>query len=184
MKKSKRQILSLMAAAVMATGMLAGCSSGEETTATTAAGTETTAAADSTAAEGDTQASEGTEDYSDVVITYGMTSAWDTINPYGSSSGSIYQQLAVDKIYDRLAFIEEAGSDVTPRGAASWESADDGMAAIFHLDENAKWHDGEPVTAQDWVFTAQLITDPDFGFGLKSEFNSWAGTDEAGVDSA
>ena len=182
MKKSKRQILSLMAAAVMATGMLAGCSSGEETTATTAAGTETTAAADSTAAEGDTQASEGTEDYSDVVITYGMTSAWDTINPYGSSSGSIYQQLAVDKIYDRLAFVEEAGSDVTPRGAASWESADDGMAAIFHLDENAKWHDGEPVTAQDWVFTAQLITDPDFGFGLKSEFNSWAGTDEAGVE--
>ena len=65
---------------------------------------------------------------------------------------------------------------------SSWESADDGMAAIFHLDENAKWHDGEPVTAQDWVFTAQLITDPDFGFGLKSEFNSWAGTDEAGVE--
>ena len=153
---------------------------------TTAAAAETTAAAaeeGETAAEGETEAAaEGTEDYSDVVITYGMTSAWDTVNPYGSSSGSIYQQLAVDKIYDRLAFLEEAGSDVTPRGAASWESADDGLSAIFHLDENAKWHDGEPVTAEDWVFTAQLITDPEFGFGLKSEFNTWAGTDDTGVE--
>lgn len=55
-----------------------------------------------------------------------MTQAWDTINPYGSSSGSIYQNLVCDKLYDRLAFIEEAGTDVTPRGAKSWESADDG----------------------------------------------------------
>lgn len=186
MKKSKRQILSLMAAAVMAAGLLSGCSGTEEAAETTAAAAETTAAAaeeGEAAAEGETEAAaEGTEDYSDVVITYGMTSAWDTVNPYGSSSGSIYQQLAVDKIYDRLAFLEEAGSDVTPRGAASWESADDGLSAIFHLDENAKWHDGEPVTAEDWVFTAQLITDPEFGFGLKSEFNTWAGTDDTGVE--
>ena len=186
MKKSKRQILSLMAAAVMAAGLLSGCGGTEEAAETTAAAAETTAAAaeeGEAAAEGETEAAaEGTEDYSDVVITYGMTSAWDTVNPYGSSSGSIYQQLAVDKIYDRLAFLEEAGSDVTPRGAASWESADDGLSAIFHLDENAKWHDGEPVTAEDWVFTAQLITDPEFGFGLKSEFNTWAGTDDTGVE--
>ena len=186
MKKSKRQILSLMAAAVMAAGLLSGCGGTEEAAETTAAAAETTAAAaeeGEAAAEGETEAAaEGTEDYSDVVITYGMTSAWDTVNPYGSSSGSIYQQLAVDKIYDRLAFLEEAGSDVTPRGAASCESADDGLSAIFHLDENAKWHDGEPVTAEDWVFTAQLITDPEFGFGLKSEFNTWAGTDDTGVE--
>lgn len=186
MKKSKRQILSLMAAAVMAAGLLSGCGGTEEAAETTAVAAETTAAAaeeGEAAAEGETEAAaEGTEDYSDVVITYGMTSAWDTVNPYGSSSGSIYQQLAVDKIYDRLAFLEEAGSDVTPRGAASWESADDGLSAIFHLDENAKWHDGEPVTAEDWVFTAQLITDPEFGFGLKSEFNTWAGTDDTGVE--
>ena len=110
-----------------------------------------------------------------------MTSAWDTINPYGSSSGSIYQNLVSDKLYDRLAFIEEAGTGVSARGAKSWESADDGMAAVFHLDENAKWHDGEPVTANDWVYTANLVTNPELDFGLKSEFSSWAGTTDAGV---
>ena len=179
MKKSARQILSLALATVMAAGMLAGCG-GSSTSATTAAAT--TAAATEAAKEAETTAAPAERDYSQDIITYGMTQAWDTINPYGSTSGSIAQNLVCDKLYDRLAFIEEAGTGVTPRGAKSWESADDGMAAIFHLDENAKWHDGEPVTAQDWVWTAQLITDPEFDYGLRSEFNTWAGTTDTGLE--
>lgn len=185
MKKSKRQILSLMMAAAMAAGLLTGCgSSGKETAGTAAPAAGQTAG--ESKAEDQTKAAEGTapaeaSDYADDVITYGMTSAWDTINPYGSSSGSIYQNLVSDKLYDRLAFIEEAGTGVSARGAKSWESADGGMAAVFHLDENAKWHDGEPVTANDWVYTANLVTNPELDFGLKSEFSSWAGTTDAGV---
>lgn len=180
MKKSARQILSLMLAAAMTTGMLTGC--GSSTTATTAAATTT--AATEAAKEGETTAAAAEADYSEDIIVYGMTQAWDTINPYGSTSGSIAQNLICDKLYDRLAFIEEAGTGVTARGAKSWESADDGMAAIFHLDENAKWHDGEPVTAEDWVWTAQLITDPKFDYGLRSEFNTWAGTDDTGLETS
>lgn len=177
MKKNKRQILSLMMAAAMAAGLLAGCrNSGSGADTSTAAGTQ--AAGQQAAGNQD---SAGDADYSNDVITYGMTSAWDTINPYGSSSGSIYQNLVSDKLYDRLAFIEEAGTGVSPRGAASWESADDGMAAVFHLDKNAKWHDGEAVTADDWVYTAWLVTNPELDFGLKSEFSTWAGTTDEGV---
>ena len=107
----------------MATGLLSGCggSSGNETTAAASAAEGTTAASTAT---------DKTGDYSDKVITYGLTTAWDTVNPYGSTSGSIYQNLVCDKLYDRLAFIEEAGSGVSPRAAKSWESADDGKAAI------------------------------------------------------
>lgn len=179
MKKSKRQILSLMMAAAMAAGLLSGCGGGSTETAAPAA---TTAAQADAKSDGETQAASADADYSEDIITYGMTQAWDTINPYGSSSGSIYQNLVCDKLYDRLAFIEEAGTGVTPRGAKSWESADDGYAAIFHLDENAKWHDGEPVTANDWVYTAQLITNPKFDYGLRSEFSTWAGTDDTGLE--
>ncbi len=175
--RSGKKIAAWMLAAAMATGLLAGCggSSGNETTAAASAAEGTTAASTAT---------DKTGDYSDKVITYGLTTAWDTVNPYGSTSGSIYQNLVCDKLYDRLAFIEEAGSGVSPRAAKSWESADDGQAAIFHLDENAKWHDGQPVTAKDWVFTAQLITNPKFDYGLRSEFNTWAGTDENGLETA
>lgn len=185
MKKTTRKLLSLAMASAMAASLLTGCGGGGANETTAAAGTEKTEAGKTETEAGSTEAAaEGTADadYSQDVITYGMTQAWDTINPYGSSSGSIYQNLVCDKLYDRLAFIEEAGTDVTPRGAKSWESADDGKAAIFHLDENAKWHDGEPVTASDWVFTAQLITNPKFEYGLRSEFNTWAGTDDTGTE--
>ena len=150
--RSGKKIAAWMLAAAMATGLLAGCggSSGNETTAAASAAEGTTAASTAT---------DKTGDYSDKVITYGLTTAWDTVNPYGSTSGSIYQNLVCDKLYDRLAFIEEAGSGVSPRAAKSWESADDGKAAIFHLDENAKWHDGQPITADDVVFTMQVLVD-------------------------
>lgn len=189
MKKSKR-LICLMMAAAMTAGLLSGCGGGGSASTTAAPATEATtqateaeaATTTGTATEAAGQAAAGSADYSNDVITYGMTQAWDTINPYGSSSGSMYQNLVCDKLYDRLAFIEEAGTGVSPRGAKSWESADDGMAAVFHLDENAKWHDGQPVTANDWVYTAQLITNPKFDYGLRSEFNTWAGTDETGLE--
>lgn len=147
-------------------------------------GSSNTASSTAPAASGAASAAAAGGDYSNDIITYGLTQAWDTVNPYGSSSGSLYQQLVSDKLYDRLAFIEEQGSGVTPRGAESWENTDDGMAALFHLDKNAKWHDGEPVTAKDWVWTAQLITNPQYEFGLRSEFNTWAGTGDDGVETS
>ena len=81
-----------MDACGMATGLLAGCggSSGNETTAAASAAEGTTAASTAT---------DKTGDYSDKVITYGLTTAWDTVNPYGSTSGSIYQNLVCDKLY-------------------------------------------------------------------------------------
>ena len=128
MKKTTRKLLSLAMASAMAASLLTGCGGGGANE-TTAAGTEKTEAGKTETEAGSTEAAaEGTADadYSQDVITYGMTQAWDTINPYGSSSGSIYQNLVCDKLYDRLAFIEEAGTDVSPRGAKSWESADGG----------------------------------------------------------
>ena len=171
MKKGKNQMAVFLLAAVLTAGLLTGCGGNGEND----------SAAQSQVDASVSEKQIGDEDYSQDVITYGMTQAWDTINPYGSSSGSMYQNLVCDKLYDRLAFIEEAGTDVTPRGAKSWESVDDGYGAVFHLDEKAKWHDGEPVTAHDWVFTARLITDPEFDYGLRSEFNTWAGTDDTGT---
>lgn len=171
MKKGKNQMAVFLLAAVLTAGLLTGCGGNGEND----------SAAQSQVDASVSEKQTGDEDYSQDVITYGMTQAWDTINPYGSSSGSMYQNLVCDKLYDRLAFIEEAGTDVTPRGAKSWESVDDGYGAVFHLDEKAKWHDGEPVTAHDWVFTARLITDPEFDYGLRSEFNTWAGTDDTGT---
>ena len=42
-----------------------------------------------------------------------------------------------------------------------WTISNDGLVYTFNLRENAKWHDGKPVTADDVVFTHELIMNPD-----------------------
>ena len=64
--------------------------------------------------------------------------------------------LAAHNIYNRLAKLD-AGCNVIPDLAESWEYSDDGLSLTFHLKENAKWHDGEPVTAEDVKYPFEYI---------------------------
>ncbi len=44
--------------------------------------------------------------------------------------------------------------------AESWEISKDGLVFTFHLRTGVKWHDGEPFTAEDVLFTYQKLIDP------------------------
>ncbi|MFR4560801.1 MAG: ABC transporter substrate-binding protein [Flavonifractor plautii] len=100
--------------------------------------------------------------------------------PYNSPSGSNYSRIIYDKIYDRLAYVHADGS-LEPRAASSWESADGGTAALFHLDEHAAFHDGTPVTAEHWADTIALLTDPACPTLGRSAFAVLSGTDDTGA---
>ena len=45
--------------------------------------------------------------------------------------------------------------------AETWGISYDGLTYNFQLRENAEWHDGTPVTAEDVAFTIDLLRDPD-----------------------
>jgi len=47
-----------------------------------------------------------------------------------------------------------------PAAADSWETSADGKTWTFHLRKNAKWSDGQPVTADDWVYSLIRYEDP------------------------
>ena len=47
-----------------------------------------------------------------------------------------------------------------PRLAESWEIAPDRRSATFTLRSGVRWHDGQPVTADDVVFTVEKVRDP------------------------
>ena len=47
------------------------------------------------------------------------------------------------------------GFNVTPFVAESWESSPDGMSWTFHLRKGLKWSDGQPMTADDWVYALE-----------------------------
>lgn len=115
-----------------------------------------------------------------VNLNYGISNSWDSLMPYYSVSGSNYSRIIYDKLYDRLAYIQPDGT-CSPRAATSWESADGGYAILFHLDEGATFHDGTPVTAQHWVDTIALVTNPACNVLGRDTFAGLTGTDEIGA---
>lgn len=51
------------------------------------------------------------------------------------------------------------GGNVTPGIAESWDISEDGCVYTFHL-RDAKWSDGQPITAGDFVYSWQRLVDP------------------------
>ena len=77
----------------------------------------------------------------------------------------------VAQVYDRLAEISpELGSfsdeGFRPRLARSWDWAADSMSVAFHIDPNARWHDGRPVRASDVRFSLDIAKDPKVGAAM------------------
>lgn len=115
----------------------------------------------------------------ETVVTFGMGSAWADLVPYNGSSGGYYSGAVLSLLYDRLAYIDVYGN-ITPRAADSWEISDDKLSITFHLNEDATWSDGEPVTAEDFVFAVEMITDPDCTANQKSCYSILTRTDLSG----
>ncbi|MBE0502101.1 MAG: peptide-binding protein [Desulfuromonadales bacterium] len=44
--------------------------------------------------------------------------------------------------------------------AESWEISSDGLILTFHLRRDVRWHDGEPLTSADVLFTYQMFVHP------------------------
>lgn len=59
-------------------------------------------------------------------------------------------------VYDQLTEISSDGN-VMPRLATSWEASADALTWTFTLRDNAKFHDGKPVTADDVLWTYNKI---------------------------
>lgn len=54
---------------------------------------------------------------------------------------------------------QNADGDTIPGVAESWETSDN-KTFTFHLRKDAKWSNGDPVTAQDFVYSWQRAVDP------------------------
>ena len=72
---------------------------------------------------------------------------------------------SADRDVDRLVFSSLIKFDDKglPKAdlAKTWGISYDGLTYNFELRDNAKWHDGTPVTADDVLFTIDLMRDPD-----------------------
>ncbi len=66
-------------------------------------------------------------------------------------------------IFDSLVGQDENGK-LIPELAQSWTASDDGKVFEITLQDEAKWHDGQPVTAQDVAFTMDYMAEHPYIF--------------------
>ena len=76
-------------------------------------------------------------------------------------------------IFDRLAEIGDAletfgDRGFTPRLATAWRWAPDSLSIAFTVDSTARWHDGQPVTAEDVRYTFRVYTSDSLAVDVKS----------------
>ncbi len=99
-----------------------------------------------------------------------------SVNPLAARTQADRDLVAL--VFEGLVTTDPDGAP-RPALAQSWDTSADGATWTFHLRPDARWHDGEPVTADDVVFTVATLKDPDYhGPGA----GSWSGVTPTRVD--
>lgn len=142
----KTGMTKVAAAAMAAAMMLTACGGGSGTTATTAANNnsgETTAAAST-----ETEAGSGNVTKTDIVVAMGA----DIVTMDPANQNDTTTSVFMNHCYTRLTRVTDDGELVGDL-ATSWDIENDGLDYVFHLDEDACFADGTPITAEDVKFT-------------------------------
>ena len=180
MKHSFSKMTALALAAVMVLSACSAPAAPQEGTQPAAAAT--TQAAQESQTGGETTAAADTETPAaggPVTITMAMTAPWDTFIPFNTTNGNT--DAVLELMYDKLIVVK-ANGEHEPRLADTWEQdSETGKILTFKLNQNAKWHDGEPVTADDVVFTCELMANEAITHPRRSKVAFFTGTDDGGV---
>lgn len=87
----------------------------------------------------------------------GVVGKLDTLNP-------LYASTSPERSASHLIFSSLVGYDLKSKVksdlALTWKASADGKVYTVVMRKDAKWHDGKPVTADDIVFTVNLMKNP------------------------
>ena len=150
-----KRIVALVLAMVMALSLAACGGSASSAPAATAA-----PAAAGDAAPADTAAAADGDKVLNVMVEVEV----ESLDPQVATDGTSFEVIA--NYTDGLTQMDADGAAI-PAIAESWDVSEDGTVYTFHLREDANWSNGEPVTADDFVFAWQRAVDP----ALASEYN-------------
>ena len=91
------------------------------------------------------------------VFRYAVNTLPATLDPTkGQSIGDNEIQHAITEGLTR-----NTAGDVKPGIAESWDESEDGLTYTFHLRKDAKWSDGEPITAGDFEYSWKRLVNPE-----------------------
>ncbi len=113
--------------------------------------------------------------------TEGLAGAPQHLNPLLAQYNSTDRDICA-LLFEGLTAFDEAGR-LVPRLAERWEVSSDGLTYTFFLRRGVFWHDGAPFTADDVVFTAGVMADPDFqALDPSGLFDLWSSVKVEKVD--
>ncbi|MCP8938581.1 peptide ABC transporter substrate-binding protein [Alsobacter sp. SYSU M60028] len=84
----------------------------------------------------------------------------ETLDPQKTST--VVESDVLLDLYEGLVTYD-AKAQIVPGVAESWAVNDDGTVYTFKLRPNAKWSNGDPVKAQDFVFSFRRLMNPETG---------------------
>lgn len=91
-------------------------------------------------------------------VTIALPAQPETLNPV--LPGELSSNIVAGALFAGLTVQHPETFEIVPYLADSWEANDSVTAWTFHLNPNARWHDGEPLTAEDVKFTFDRVLDP------------------------
>ena len=94
-------------------------------------------------------------------LTMSTSSPWGTFSPFRPTYQYGYSSNTPAMLTHSRLFDLDRNNDTHPDLALEWEISDDATVYSFKLREDARWHDGEPVTANDVVETVRFILNQD-----------------------
>lgn len=108
-----------------------------------------------------------------------------TLNSAKGSDASSYEILKnIQEPLIRLVEQEDGTLEITPAGAESWETSEDGLTWTFKIREGNNWTNGDPVTAKDYEFgikTSLIPANYSEGMGWLLDVIEGANTEEPKV---
>ena len=92
-------------------------------------------------------------------------------NSYDPTQQTYTYEAAVGRnVFEALLKPNAELTDVKPAAASKYDVSSDGLTYTFHLRTNAKWSDGKPVKASDWVYGYQHLLNPALAAGYVDPF--------------
>ena len=153
MKKTKAALAILTALSMMAG--LAGCG-GSEPSPTEGSGAASAAGESQNLAESADGGADKAEGAGTSDLNIMLETPVQSLDPQQATDGTSFEVIA--GYTDGLMQMDADGQAV-PAIAETYDLSDDGLTYTFHL-RDAKWSNGEPVTAADFVFAWQRAVDP------------------------
>lgn len=155
----RKRLLSFVLCAAMALTAMTGCGAKTEDTEASSKGAETGSEAAKAGEEETEAAREADGEEKGLVIP--SASCVANLNPLLES----YKEgvIMLNPLYDPLYVIDV--NETRYYLAESYEVSEDGTSVTLKLMDGLKWHDGEPITADDVIFTMDVNADTNNGAG-------------------